>query len=104
MPTQVNLPNYAKSFEIASLGLYGHNILSGGDTSATGKVYHAVQVLSDCSISYISAFPIASIEANTDSTVTSLSLSQGSTIILGCVKNISVTGGVLIAHLISVTE
>lgn len=104
MATDINLPNYADNFKIASLGLYGHNIISAGETSPTGKAYHAIQVLSDCTISYDSAFPLASIETNTDSTVTNLPLSTGMTIILGCVKNISVTSGQIIAHLISVTD
>jgi len=101
MATSINIPDYGKKFEIASIGIYGHNILSGGDTSPIGRVYHAVQVLSDCSISYESAFPVPT---NSDLTVTSLPLSQGSTIILGCAKNIVVTGGTLMAHLISITD
>tara|TARA_R110000822_G_scaffold2062_3_gene9746 strand:- start:525 stop:842 length:318 start_codon:yes stop_codon:yes gene_type:complete len=105
MSTAINLPNYAKNFEISSLGLYGHNIILTGQTSATGRAYNAIQVISDCTISYVSAFP-AKPFTNTDATVTALALTKGTTIILGCVKDIAVTGtnGKIIAHLISITE
>ena len=105
MSTQTNLPDYAESFKISSLGLYGHNVISTGETSVTGRAYNAIQVISDCTISYESAFPTKPI-TNTDATVTGLALTKGTTIILGCVKNISVTGtdGKIIAHLISITD
>jgi hypothetical protein len=105
MATQINLPNYAQNFEVSSLGLYGHNIISTGETSATGRAYNAIQVMEDCTISYESAFPEKPI-INTDASVTGLELTRGTTIILGCVKNISVTGvgGKIIAHLISITD
>ena len=103
MSTQTNLPDYADSFKIASLGLYGHNVISDGETSATGRSYHALQVLSDCTVSYVSAFPTKPL-TNTDATVTALPLSKGMTIIVGCIKDISVTGGKLIAHLVSITD
>jgi hypothetical protein len=105
MSTQINLPDYAKNFEISSLGLYGHNVISTGETSATGRAYNAIQVIADCTISYVSAFP-TSIALNTDATVSGLVLTKGTTIFLGCVKTIAVTGtgGKIIAHLISITD
>jgi hypothetical protein len=105
MSTQINLPDYAKNFEVSSLGLYGHNVISAGETSVTGRAYNAIQVITDCTISYESAFPTKPV-TNTDATVTNLALTKGTTIILGCVKNISVTGagGKIIAHLISITD
>jgi hypothetical protein len=105
MATNTNLPDYADSFKIASLGLYGHNVISTGETSVTGRVYHALQVLSDCTVSYDSAFP-TEIAVNTDATVTSLPLTKGTTIFLGCAKNIEIAGadGKVIAHLISITD
>jgi hypothetical protein len=105
MGTQINLPDYAKNFEVSSLGLYGHNIISTGQTSVTGRAYNAIQVIADCTISYTSAFPTKPV-TNTDATVTGLALTKGTTIILGCVKNIAVTGtgGKIIAHLISITD
>ena len=105
MSTQTNLPDYADSFKIASLGLYGHNIISAGETSVTGRVYNALHVLSDCTVSYDSAFP-TNIAVNTDATVTSLSLTKGATIFLGCAKNIAITGAdaKVIAYLISITD
>ena len=97
------LPDYAKRFEIASLGLYGHNVLSAGDTSPSGSSYVAVQGISDCTISYTSNFPI---DNNSDSTVSGLAIAAGSTVVLGCVKNIVVAGadGKIVAQLISITQ
>ena len=105
MSTTINLPDYAKNFEISSLGLYGHNIISTGETSVTGRAYNAIQVIADCTISYASAFPAKPV-TNTDATVTGLALTKGTTIFLGCAKDIVVTGagGKIIAHLISITD
>jgi hypothetical protein len=105
MATRINLPDYADVYDVASLGLYGHNIIDDGDTSATGKVYNSIQCVATGTISYISAYPNAEIEANTDSTVTALAVTIGNIYTLGCVKNIAVAGGgKIIAHLISITE
>tara|TARA_R110000796_G_C14510914_1_gene429865 strand:- start:616 stop:933 length:318 start_codon:yes stop_codon:yes gene_type:complete len=105
MSTAINLPDYAKNFEISSLGLYGHNIISNGETSPTGRAYNSIQVISNCTISYTSAFPAKPV-TNTDASVTGLVLTKGTTIFLGCAKDISVTGtdGKILAHLISITE
>jgi hypothetical protein len=94
------LPDYAERFAIASLGLYGHNKLTSGDTSASGRFYSAVQASSDCIIAYEIELPI---NGNvSDTTVTGLAIPAGSTFVLGCAKNIAVTGGgTLIAQLIS---
>tara|TARA_R110000782_G_scaffold130663_1_gene222359 strand:- start:5371 stop:5673 length:303 start_codon:yes stop_codon:yes gene_type:complete len=96
------LPDYAKRFEIASLGLYGHNILSAGDTSPSGSSYVAVQGISDCTISYTVNFPVGN---NSDATVTGLAIAAGATVVLGCVKDIVVAGtdGKILAQLISIT-
>lgn len=96
------LPDYAKRFEIASLGLYGHNILNTGDTSPTGSSYVAVQGISDCTISYTANFPI---DTNSDATVTGLAIAAGATVVLGCVRDIVVAGadGKILAQLVSIT-
>tara|TARA_R110000850_G_scaffold271073_1_gene404965 strand:+ start:1316 stop:1633 length:318 start_codon:yes stop_codon:yes gene_type:complete len=105
MATETNLPDYGKVYEIASLGLYGHNIINDGQTSATGKVYNSVQCAVTGTISYVSVFPTSTIQAQTDATVTSLEVTVGQTYILGCVKSIAVSGGgKVVAHLISITE
>lgn len=106
MSTSINLPDYAKVYEIAGLGLYGHNVISEGETSDSQKVYSSIQCIVSGRISYVSAFPDALIQANTDSVVTNLQVLAGQTLILGCVKNISVlgTGAKVLANLISVNN
>tara|TARA_R110002167_G_scaffold364584_1_gene586792 strand:- start:240 stop:557 length:318 start_codon:yes stop_codon:yes gene_type:complete len=105
MSTTINSPNYANNFEISSLGLYGHNIINDGQTSAAGKVYNSVQCAVTGTISYVSVFPTSTIQTQTDATVTALQVTVGQTYILGCVKNIAVAGGgKVVAHLISITD
>lgn len=93
---------YTGYFQTASTGGYGHNILSTGQTSVSGRKYHAIQVIEDCEIGYSNA--IEGNVNNGDATVSGLVLTAGTVIVLGVVKDISVVSGKIIAHLITATD
>ena len=92
---------YQSNFQKASSGGFGHNIISGGQTSPTGSLYHAIYVIDDSVISYDNG-----IKSNNDgdTSVTSLFLKRNAIVIVGVVKNIQVTTGNIMAHLISKTK
>lgn len=108
MATAIKSPNYGEVYEISSLGLYGHNIVISGEFTPANRVYNSVKCIAGCAIDYVEAYPdnLPKIKDNTDSTITGLSLIAGETYILGCVKDIAVSGigGKIVAHLISITE
>ena len=83
----------ADLYRNATLGLYGHNILTD-TTSVLDREYIAVRGCTDgATITYTKAdteFPTLG-----DATVTTLEVLKGETLILGPVKNITVVGTVL---------
>lgn len=89
---------YSSNYQIARTGGLGHNILRTGDTSEGDKYYHAVQAMSLSIISYDNAIYKAN---HGDASVSNLTIPAGTFVILGAVKNITVTSGCIMAHLLT---
>jgi hypothetical protein len=89
----------AEDFQTGSMGGFGHNILAAAATSVSGRKYHAIFAIEDSVIDYSNAIAIN--KSDGDTTVTGLALTAGVTIILGSIKDISVTSGKILAYLIT---
>ena len=92
---------YQSNFQKASSGGFGHNVLLEGQTSPTGNIYHALYVIDDCVISYDNAIKSSN---DGDLTVSALFLKRNAVVIVGVIKNIQVTTGSVMAHLISIPK
>ena len=74
--------NHQATYQQASLGGYGHNIVSEGETTPSTKVYFSIQALEDSVVSYDSDLQ----NSEGDSSVTDLVLKSGISIVLGKAK------------------
>ena len=90
---------YQSNFQKASSGGFGHNILTEGQTSPAGNLYHAIYVIDDSVISYDNGIKSSN---DGDTSVSTLFLKRNATIIVGIIKNIQVLSGDIMAHLISI--
>ena len=82
-------PYYARNLSMSLKGMYGHNILGLGDTSVSGRLFSSITAVSGCDVSYTKYTGIAS---DGDATVSSMSLSTGTTIFTGAITNVTISG------------
>lgn len=83
---------YTSIFQELAFGDFGMRILSSGETSIEGEFFGALQVVSDCSISFTNN------TTGGDTSITNLALSAGQ-IIYGNITNVTVASGKLIAYI-----
>ena len=83
------IPYYAKNLQDSLNGMYGHNILNGGDTSPEGRLYSSITATNGCTVTYTK---YTGIPTNGDAVVVSLALNARQRIITGAVEDITVVG------------
>lgn len=89
------------TFQLASLGAFGHNIISAGESSNAGREYFSIQALEDSIVSYNNTLTDPN---HGDVSVSNLLLKSGTSIVVGSVDTINVTAGKVIAYLINTPD